>query len=110
MGNKQFFVSIGFLLIIGGLPSGTLAAKPNPFLGLTSLTIQCSHKSQVSICRKGLLLTEVLQRQAASKGNYSCQSRLLGLGTQLLLISLNPAEEVPISGILKEVGMFCGRL
>ena len=106
--NKKLFIVISLFLIMEGSLSGALASQQNPLSELIALTIECRETSQISICRRALFRTEVLQRQAASKANYSCHSRLLGLGAELLMISFGTEKDVQTSEMLKEVNMFCG--
>ena len=87
--------------------SSSLAGRKYALAELTSLTLECRNTSQMSICRQALFRAEVLQHQAGSNGNYACQSRLLGLGTELLMISFDPTQDVFLSPTLKEVKMFC---
>ena len=85
----------------------SFATEKDDFSGLASLTIECRNTVQVGTCRQALFLTEVLQRQAASKGNYACQSRLLGLGADLLMISFDAVPKTSVLAILREVKTFC---
>ena len=89
--------------------SNLSAAKKEGLSELISLTSECRHTIQISICRQALLQTEVLQRQAESNGNYACQSRLLGLGAELLMLSSGGSQEGALLSvpILKEVKIFC---
>ena len=101
--DKWLVNPMACLLIMGCLVSDSLAAKKDGLSDLTSLTVECTNTGQISICRRALFRTEVLQRQAGSNGNYACQSRLLGLGAELLIISFDSKQEVFLPPMLKEV-------
>ncbi len=95
------------VVLIGGSGSNTLSGEVEPLSKLTSLSTACLETSRVSTCRRALSRSEVLQRQAASIGNYACQSHLLGLGADLLMASFNEGRDVSVKRMLKEVQILC---
>ncbi len=99
--------AIALLLLMVCWVPDSLAAKKDALSELTPLILQCRNTSQISICRRALSLTEVLQRQAESNGDYACQSRLLGLGAALLMTSIDAKQKVLLLPMLKEVKMLC---
>ena len=77
---------------------------------LEALSTECALTSEVSVCRRALIRAEVLQRQAISFGNYACQSHLLGLGADLLMVSLKAEREGSLLTMLKQVNNLCSDL
>ncbi len=59
---------------------------------LRSLTAKCIKLGELSTCRFALTSAEALQFQAASQGRYSCQTKLLGLQANLIMIILNSSN------------------
>ena len=44
----------------------------------------CLRKSNIEECKKIILIIEKLQIEASNKGNFKCQSTLLGIQTELI--------------------------
>ena len=77
---------------------------------LETLTKRCIHAKKSRECSFALSFAEVLQNQASSRGNFSCQSRLLGLESDLILISLQSVPNEHVLKILEEVNKYCDRI
>ena len=77
---------------------------------LETLTKRCIHTKKSRECRIALSFAEVLQNRASSGGNFSCQSRLLGLESDLILISLQSVQDEHVFKMLEEVIKFCDRI
>ena len=105
--NKRFLICTMILLTFLESPYSAVATEKNAFKEMHSLSTDCIHTSQASACRGAKILAEVLQRQAASIGNHGCQSRLLGLGADLLMIDFKSGRGGAALNMLKEVKMFC---
>jgi len=105
--NKSFLTFLIFLLFVGGGQINAFGFEMGALSKLDSLSIECLKNTQVSNCQQALLQAEVLQRQAASDGNYACQSRLLGLGADLLMISFKAGRSGSVLKMLEEVKVFC---
>ena len=91
-------------------PPNAFAFEADSLLKLDSLSIECLQTRSVTTCRKALINAEVLQREAASRGDYPCQSRLLGLEADLLMLSFDDGRDDSELTILKEIKLFCRNL
>tara|TARA_B100000212_G_C27239128_1_gene475064 strand:+ start:152 stop:562 length:411 start_codon:yes stop_codon:yes gene_type:complete len=80
--ENKFFLIFWFLLNV--LPLSTIAEKNivnSP--DLDELRI-CLKKNNFEKCKKLILITEKLQIEASNKGNFKCQSTLLGIQSELI--------------------------
>ena len=102
------------MTLLGAVGGGCLdpfrAAENNAILKLDALTLQCIRTSSSSTCQKALTYAEVLQRNAAAQGNYGCQTRLLGLQADLLMIGFKTVRTRSALLMLKEAKSLCKRL
>ena len=92
---------------LGGGLSTASYAEILAFSNLEAFSNECIRTRDELTCKRALVQSEVLQRQAAAKGNYACQSRLLGLGSDLLMISFNKGRDESVFSSLKEVELLC---
>ena len=74
---------------------------------LEILTKRCIDSKKTHDCMSALSFAEVLQNQAASRGNFACQSRLLGLESDLIMISSQEVRDELVLKMLDEVYVFC---
>ncbi len=106
--QKRFCIYIVCFSLFGGFLPESFALEKNILSELDSFSIQCIQTGELSPCQSALSLAELLQRHAASVGNYGCQSRLLGLGADLLMISFKTRTGIVALEMLEEVQKFCG--
>jgi len=106
IGKNKWLLSIMLFFALGLTASNGLAEK-SAFADLELFSNECIRTSDPSVCKRALARSEVLQRQAAEQGNYACQSRLLGLGADLLMISFGTSRDESIRAIMKEMKNFC---
>ncbi len=99
-----------FFLVIGSERFKSHADENHALSPLESFSIECIQTSQSSACRKAVFHAEVLQRQAASAGSFSCQSRLLGLEADLIMSSFKTRRVESALAMLKEVKVLCREL
>ncbi len=107
MKQKDFRVLLMAVLIFS--PNNeSIAGEGSPYLlELNSLAKECFSTRDAAICEKALIVSESFQRYADSKENYACQSRLLGLGADLIMTPLNSSKIEPAFPILEGVNLFC---
>ena len=74
---------------------------------LQALVEPCFDLYRLKECRGSLTKLEDLQMKAVARENYACQTRLLGLQTDLMLIMNNPKRKASPLGMIKEVKRFC---
>ncbi len=98
------------LFILYGWHPTALAGEHEALSELDSLSIKCLKTRDRSICRRALFHAEVLQHQAALHGNYACQSRLLGLEADLLMISFKNVRRESLMAMLQASKKFCKSL
>ena len=94
------------LVAFVGRASNALAQKSD-LADLEFSSNECIRTNKPSICHDALARSEVLQRQAAAQGNYACQSRLLGLGADLLMTSFKAVRDKSVLAMIEEVKYFC---
>ena len=105
--SKSSLIFLSFLLVAAAGENHSFAAESAALSNLMPLTITCVDSNQISDCQLALFHAEVLQRQAASLGEYACQSRLLGLGSELLMVSFKNGRDKSALAMLEDVKIFC---
>ena len=105
--KNLWLLSIMLNFALGGGLSTASYAEILAFSNLEAFSNECIRTRDELTCKRALAQSEVLQRQAAAKGNYACQSRLLGLGSDLLMISFNKGRDESVLSSLKEVELLC---
>ncbi len=71
------------------------------------LTLECINFNKLTSCQKALMQTENLQEIAARHKMYACQTRTLGLGSDLILYSENEITNQRVLEMLEQVNKFC---
>ncbi len=56
--------------------------------GVRPLLLACFKSSNASSCDRALVLTEAMQRRAAERQLYPCQTLLLGLQAEVVMVQL----------------------
>ena len=100
-------MSIILFFTIGGGTCHSSEIDDEALSELGALSIECIDRRQVFACQSALLYAEALQRQAALNGNYSCQTRLLGLGADLSIASLQSGNGRSVIKMLEEAKLYC---
>ncbi len=77
---------------------------------LRSLSYECLNSRGTSQCGLALEKAEELQLFAGSKDNYSCQTRLLGLESKIIMVMLNMPKGRSFIKNLNEVEKTCSFL
>ena len=81
--NKNFFILL-IVILLNVLPNSSFAAiSIVNYLTLDELKT-CLRKSNFEECQNLILIMEKLQIEASNKGNFRCQSTLLGIQTELI--------------------------
>ena len=81
----------------------TMEAKSN----FPELVNQCFISKKKEDCRELLIQLEALQLQELKSENYSCQTRLLGLQSHVIMIMQELTKRVSYQEILNEVKEYC---
>ena len=81
--NKNFYILL-LVILLNFLPNSSFAAiSIVNHLTLDELKT-CLRKSNFEECQNLILIMEKLQIEASNKGNFRCQSTLLGIQTELI--------------------------
>ena len=104
---SYYTIFILLLLGLGELQSKSFAIDLNDLSDLDVLSVECINTRRSNPCRRALALSETMQRNAASQRNYGCQTRLLGLGADLILMSFDEGRRGAALATLEQVKTFC---
>ena len=81
--NKNFLILL-IVILLNVLPNSSFAAiSIVNYLTLDELKT-CLRKSNFEECQNLILIMEKLQIEASNKGNFKCQSTLLGIQSELI--------------------------
>ena len=72
-------------LVIGSVEAPVHAAS---LAGVRPLLLACFMSANTSSCDRALVLTEAMQRRAADRQLYPCQTLLLGLQAEVVMVQL----------------------
>ena len=72
-------------LVIGSVEAPVHAASLE---GVRPVLMACFQSANAASCDRALVLTEALQRRAADRQFYPCQSLLLGLQAEVVMVQL----------------------
>ena len=108
--SKKFFSSeplliSGALLCLIQLLFSHVQARD--FQLVLSLSNECFNSRERQTCLNAIEQIEEFQLISGSQENYSCQTRLLGLESKLIMVILNKHENRSDLSTLKEVQTFC---
>ena len=107
MSRKGFALVFFVSLFWQGLSLEFAARQNSDLVELSGLTTNCFERSKLQICRDALALAEFLQLYAGSKKKFACQTRLLGLGSELIMRTQNSFQNGAKLTMLDEVKEFC---
>ena len=71
------------------------------------LALRCLNSRKVYLCQKAIIRAETLQRLAADKENYSCQTSLLGLQSEFIIAQLENQRKNNSIEMVDKVKRFC---
>ncbi len=108
--SKKFFSSeslliSGALLCLIQLLFSHVQARD--FQLVISLSNECFNSRERQTCLNAIEQIEEFQLISGSQENYSCQTRLLGLESKLIMVILNKQKNRSRQSTLKEVQTFC---
>ena len=108
--TKKFFRSeslliSGALLCLIQLLFSHVQARD--FQLVLSLSKECFNSRETQTCLSAIDQIEEFQLISGSHENYSCQTRLLGLESKLIMVLLNKHKNRSHLNTLKEVHTFC---
>ena len=97
--NKNFLIFL-IVTLLNVLPNSSFSAiNFLNYLNLNELKT-CLRKSNLKECQNLILIMEKLQIEASNKGNFKCQSTLLGIQTELIKNLFFEKNEIPLEPII----------
>ena len=104
--GSRFTVAVSLLLgqlVIAPVSASTMAT-------LRPQALQCLQTGQLASCRSALLLAETLQRRAAARNAFPCQTLLLGLQADLIMQQLGAGRGEQAIADVSAAGRGCAGL
>ncbi len=87
-----------------------LAGSSSLLESLNGYAQKCLIYGDLSSCQKAIMMTDDLQRKAGAIENYACQTFALGLGSDLLLSSLEGGRNKQAFEFLAQVQKSCSNV
>lgn len=100
-----WIVSLGCAAALAGLPS-----QASSLSAVRPLLLHCFRTAHAPSCEQALLLTETLQRRAGAQDRYPCQTLLLGLQAEVVMVQLDVARGEEAFETLRESEQLCSGL
>ena len=98
--NKNFLILL-IVILLNVLPNSSFAAiRILNYLTLDELKT-CLRKSNFEECQNLILIMEKLQVEASNKGDFRCQSTLLGIQTELIKNLYFEKNDIPPVTIIR---------
>ena len=94
-------------LVIGSFEMPVHAASLD---GVRSLLLACFKSANASSCDRALVLTEAMQRRAADRQLYPCQTLLLGLQAEVVMVQLAEQRGQKAFETLRDSELLCAGL
>ena len=104
--GSRFTVAAPLLLgqlVIAPVSASTMAS-------LRPQALQCLQVGQLAACRNALLVAETLQRRAAARNAFPCQTLLLGLQADLIMQQLGEGRGEPAIADVSAAARGCAGL
>ncbi len=79
------------IILVLGVETFSFNAKADYFYEVKILANKCIRSRLPNHCRIALAKAEKFQLYSASKGRYDCETRLIGLQSDLIMMILNPS-------------------
>ena len=96
---------LGFAAVLAGLP-----AQATSLSAVRPLLLHCFRTAHAPSCQQALLRTETLQRRAGAQDRYPCQTLLLGLQAEVVMVQLAMARGKKAFETLQESEQLCSGL
>ena len=94
-------------LVIGSVEAPVRAASLE---GVRPILMACFQSANATSCDRALVLTEALQRRAADRQFYPCQTLLLGLQAEVVMVQLAEQRGQKAFETLRDSERLCARL
>ena len=93
------------LLAIGGAFMGSASAAS--LRSVNPLALDCFRFERIASCEQALIRSEQLQRSASARDRYPCQTMLLGLQSDLVMVQLRAGRGKDAVNFLTAVNVQC---
>ncbi|MBT67147.1 MAG: hypothetical protein CMN98_08420 [Synechococcus sp. NP17] len=93
------------LLLTSGFWIGTASAAS--LQSVNPVAMECFRLDRIASCQSALIRAEELQRRAASMDRYPCQTMLLGLQSDLVMVQLSAGRGKKAVDFLTDVNRQC---
>ena len=93
------------LLVVGGVFMG--AASAASLRSVNPVALDCFRFERIASCQQALLRAEQLQRSASARDRYPCQTMLLGLQSDLVMVQLRAGRGKDAVNFLTAVNIQC---
>jgi len=94
-------------LVIGSVAAPVHAASLD---GVRPLLLACFKSADASSCDRALMLTEAMQRRAADRQLYPCQTLLLGVQAEVVMLQLGEQRGQKVFETLRDSERLCAGL
>ncbi len=94
-------------LVIGSVAAPVHAAS---LVGVRPLLLACFKSADASSCDRALMLTEAMQRRAADRQLYPCQTLLLGVQAEVVMVQLGEQRGQKVFETLRDSERLCAGL
>ena len=103
--SQEIAISGVILLVIGGAFMGTASAAS--LRSVNPLALDCFRFERIASCEQALIRSEQLQRSASASNRYPCQTMLLGLQSDLVMVQLRAGRGKDAVNFLTAVNVQC---
>ena len=103
--SQEIAISGAILLVVGGAFMGSASAAS--LTSVNPLALECFRLERIASCQQALLRAEQLQRSASARDLYPCQTMLLGLQSDLLMVQLRAGRGKDAVNFLTAVNVQC---
>ena len=100
-------MSATITIVIGSVEAPVHAASLD---GVRPLLLACFRSANASSCDRALVLTEVMQRRASDRELYPCQTLLLGLQAEVVMVQLAEQRGQKAFETLRDTERLCAGL
>jgi len=94
-------------LVIGSVAAPVHAASLD---GVRPLLVACFKSADAPSCDRALMLTEAMQRRAADRQLYPCQTLLLGVQAEVVMVQLGEQRGQKVFETLRDSERLCAGL
>ena len=103
--SQEIAISGAILLVLGGALIGSASAAS--LRSVNPVALDCFRFERIDSCQEALNRAEQLQRSASARDRYPCQTMLLGLQSDLVMVQLRAGRGKDAVNFLTAVNVQC---